>query len=435
MNALPARAWPRWLVLPAVYVVLAAQAPGVDGIPARSPARFLSFRFADSLERPEREAQERPDDLVRALALKQGDIVADVGCGTGFLARRIARAVGPTGKVYCQDIQPEMLDRMKELAAAERVTGIVPILGAPEDPKLPKGEIDWLLLADVYHEFDDPRAMLLRLREALAPRGRIALVEARAEDNSASYVNPAHRMSVRQVLAEWKPAGYRLVELREELPSQHLFILEPGDAPNSGPVIADLSLAAAIQAGAVEVQPRGAGERALTVRIRRNGKGRLIVTTGPGEYFESPTGRTRDMVATRDGAVALFDDEWHDLSLLAAGIGLRKEAPGSADTLELRPERARPLRALMYAMQARGYPFIVSQASLAIALEDLEYDAIEPALHGGPISAPHAAGLAMMAVEGQGGGVASRKIMAARDRLAGWVPDPKLRDALMQLGR
>ena len=173
---------------------------------------------------------ERPDDMIRAIGLKAGDVVADVGCGTGFLARRIARIVGPTGKVYCQDIQPEMLELMKQRAAAEGVSGITAVLGTADDPKLPKGEATWVLLADVYHEFDDWRTMLRQLRTALAPLGKVALVEARAEDNSAGYINPQHRMSVRQVLAEWKASGYRLVELQESLPSHHVFILESTDA-------------------------------------------------------------------------------------------------------------------------------------------------------------------------------------------------------------
>ena len=413
----------------------APQATPGDDIPERRPARFLSFRFADSLERPEREAQERPDDMIRAIGLKPADVVADVGCGTGFLARRIARIVGPTGKVYCQDIQPEMLELMKQRAAAEGVSGITAVLGTADDPKLPKGEATWVLLADVYHEFDDWRTMLRQLRTALAPRGKVALVEARAEDNSAGYINPQHRMSVRQVLAEWKASGYRLVELQESLPSHHVFILESTDAASQSAAVDDMSLAAAMRAGAVEVQSHGAGERSVIARVRRTGTQRLIVTTAPGEYFGSPAGRSRDMVTTRDGWIDLADDAWHDMVLLAAGVGLSKEAPSSAAPLEFQPERTRPLRTLMYAMQAGGLPFIVSQAALAIATDDLSYEEIEPLLQGGPIAPAHAAGLAMMSVERAGGNVASRKIMAARDRVAAAVPDESLRNSLLQLGR
>ena len=406
----------------------------VAEIPDRRPAPLLSFRSADSLERPEREAQEHPDELIRAMALKPGDVVADVGCGTGFLARRIAKIVAPTGKVYCQDIQPEMLDLMKQRAEAEGVTGIVPVLGSTDDPKLPKGGIDWLLLVDAYHEFDNGPEMLRQMRVTLSPRGKVALVEARAEDNSASYVSPTHRMSVRQVLAEWKPAGYRLLDLSESLPSQHLFIFEPDDRPAGAPVAANLALAEAVRVGAAEAQPQGADERSVTIRLRRKSKNRLVVTMAAGEYFASPLGQTRDMVAVRDAAVALFDDEWHDLHVLAAGIPVNKDAPQATNALELRPERARPLRALMYSMQATGMPFIVAQALLAIAVEDRSYEEIEPLLQGGPISAPHAVALAMRSAARAGTDVASKKIMAARERLAAAVPEETLRQWLTALG-
>lgn len=433
MHLRPSRA--RWLVLiPALCAALAAQTTDSAGIPERRPAPVLPLEGADSLERPDRDEQERPDDLLRALALEPGDVVADVGCGTGFLARRAARLVGQGGTVYCQDIQRELLDQMRELAAAEGVSGIVPIVGTPDDPNLPKGEVDWLLLADAYHEFANPGAMLANMRPALAPGGRIALIEARAEDNSAFFVHPAHRMSVRQVLAEWKPAGYRLVDLREDLPAQHLFIFQPADAAGGAPAVTDLPLAAAIRTGAVEAQPRGAGERSVTIRIRRTGTDRLVVTTGPGEYFASPTDRTRDMISTRDGAVALFDDEWHDLVLLAAGTKLERQAPDSSVALQFEPDRAPPLRRLMYAMQAAGYPFIVAQAALAIALDDLPYEKVEPLLQGGPISPQHAAAVAMVAASRAGVDVASRKILAARDALIPRVPDPNLRNSLLLLG-
>src|SRR5262249_21181619 len=163
----------------------------------------------------------------------------------------------------------------------------------------------------------------------------------RAEDNSAAYVNPAHRMSVRQVLAEWKPAGYRLLDLREDLPSQHVFILAANESSGQTPTIADSSLSAAIPSGAVAAKPHGRDERSVVVSLRRTGKDRLVVTTGVGEYFASPQGQTRDMVATRDGSVALFDDEWHELTILAAGVSLDKSAPRATNNLELRPERAR----------------------------------------------------------------------------------------------
>ncbi len=445
--------WPRWTLFALACVVLAltslepsfAQAQRapepatstqtVDETPARRPARPLSFRSADSLERPERVEQEHPDELIRAMALKPGDVVADVGCGTGFLARRIAKIVAPTGKVYCEDIQTEMLDLMKERAGAEGLTGIVPVLGSTDDPKLPRGGIDWILVADAYHEFDDPLAMLREMRAALSPRGKVALVEARAEDNSASYVSPTHRMSVYQVLAEWKASGYRLLDLSEFLPSQHLFIFEPDDRQVGAPVTADLTLAEAVQTGAIEALPQGAGERSVMIKVRRKSKNRLVVTMAAGEYFASPLGQTRDMVTTRDGAVALFDDEWHDLSVLAAGIPISKEAPQIANALALRPEQARPLRALMHSMQAASMPFIVAQASLALAVEDPSYEEIEPLLQGGPISAPHAVALAARAADRAGMNVASKRMMAERAALAAAVPEEALRMWLSELGR
>ena len=182
---------------------------------------------ASWLEREGREEEQRPAEIFRAMGLKDGDVVADVGCGTGWFARRMARVVAPRGTVYAEDIQPEMLELLKQHVAAEGVKGVVPVLGTETDPKLPAGGLDWILMVDVYHEFQKPAPMLEALRRSLKPTGKVALVEYRLEGTTASHIRAEHRMSVEQVLAEWEPAGFRLVRQYDFLPVQHLFVFEP----------------------------------------------------------------------------------------------------------------------------------------------------------------------------------------------------------------
>ena len=203
----------------------ARQKPPFPAAPPREPANVLSWRGgADWLEREGRAELERPEIVIKAMNLRDGDVVADIGAGTGFYSRRLARAVAPTGKVYAEDIQPEMLERLKKIVADEGIPNIIPVLGTETDPNLPKGTMDWILLVDVYHEFQDPQPMLAKIRESLKPNGRVALVEYRAEGDTAAHISPAHRMSVEQVLAEWTPAGFTLEQTIEDLPTQHLFI-------------------------------------------------------------------------------------------------------------------------------------------------------------------------------------------------------------------
>ena len=188
----------------------------------RTPAQV--FTGSDWLERESREAEERPEELLEILGLKPGDRVADVGCGTGYFARRMAARVLPGGVIYAEDIQPRMLERVRTRAAEEGIGNIRTILGTETDPKLPPGGIDLILLVDVYHEFQKPKEMLAHLKKALAPGGRVALVEYRAEGETARHIHRDHRMSVEQVLAEWVPAGFELIERVESLPTQHLFL-------------------------------------------------------------------------------------------------------------------------------------------------------------------------------------------------------------------
>ncbi|HEU4521775.1 MAG TPA: class I SAM-dependent methyltransferase [Thermoanaerobaculia bacterium] len=191
----------------------------------RVPAGVISPSGAAWLERASRPEEERPEIAINAMKLSNGDVVADVGAGTGFYTRRLARAVGPDGVVYASDIQPEMIAILKEKAAEEKLTNIVPVVGTETDPKLPAGKFDWILLVDVYHEFQQPQPMLEKLEQALKPDGRVALVEYR---ETTTQIRREHRMSKDEVLREWLPAGFRLVEIVEEMPLQRLYIFEPG---------------------------------------------------------------------------------------------------------------------------------------------------------------------------------------------------------------
>lgn len=193
----------------------------------RTPAAVMSFHGAKWLERPSRVEEEQPYKVLEYMQLKPGMTVADIGCGSGYYARKIAKEVGPNGTVYGVDIQPEMIEYLIEFCREEEITNVTPILSSDKDPKLPKGEIDWMIMADVYHEFQYPEEMLAKMREALAPGGKVALLEYRAEEfRKASHIKPEHTMTVADVLAEWNPAGFELVDLLEFLPHQHLFIFQ-----------------------------------------------------------------------------------------------------------------------------------------------------------------------------------------------------------------
>lgn len=203
-----------------------AQEPGTS---KREPADVMSYMGWQWLERSSRAEEEWPDEVIKAMHLRGGETIADIGCGSGYYSRRLAKAVGPGGRVYAEDIQPEMIEIMKRLAGQEGLTSIVPVLGGADDPKLPENSLDWILLVDVYHEFQNPGAMLAAMKKCLKPNGRVALLEYRLEGDSAQHIKMEHRMSVKQVLAEWNAAGYELMDLMEFLPSQHYFVFHKRD--------------------------------------------------------------------------------------------------------------------------------------------------------------------------------------------------------------
>ena len=200
------------------------QAPAAHPVTGRRIAGVMGMNGADWLVRPEREAEEQPEKALDALNLKPGMVVADIGAGVGYMSLRMARRVGPSGKVYANDLQPEMLERLRQNAAKAGVTNVVTVLGEAADPKLPANAMDLVLLVDVYHEFSEPQQMLRKIRETLKPDGRLVLLEYRAEDPNVPII-AEHKMTVGQVKAELEAEGFVLQPVIETLPRQHLLIL------------------------------------------------------------------------------------------------------------------------------------------------------------------------------------------------------------------
>jgi ubiquinone/menaquinone biosynthesis C-methylase UbiE len=190
----------------------------------------MSHGGASWLERPERDGTEQPDMLLGALHLAPDDTVADIGAGTGYLSRRIAAHLGKGGHVIATDIQPEMLDELRREAAKAHVTSIETVLATETDTKLADDTVDVALMVDVYHELAHPDVTLRQVRRALHARGRLVLVEYRAED-PAVPIKPEHKMRAVDVIAEVAPLGFRLNEQIEVLPQQHVMVFEKTAQP------------------------------------------------------------------------------------------------------------------------------------------------------------------------------------------------------------
>lgn len=201
----------------------AAHAQAVHPITGRQIAPVMGMSGADWLDREERAKEEHPDQALAALDLKPGMVVGDVGAGTGYYSIRLAKRILPGGIVYADDIQPEMLDRLRVHANAEGVTNIRTILGTESNPMLPEGKLDLVVLIDVYHEFSRPQRMLQGIRFGLKPGGRLVLFEYRKED-PAIPIRPEHKMSLAEVKAEVIPEGFHFEKTIETLPWQHIII-------------------------------------------------------------------------------------------------------------------------------------------------------------------------------------------------------------------
>lgn len=244
----------------------------------REIARTMHYSGAPWLVRESREREEDCAALLGALELREGQRVCDLGCGNGFYTLPLAERVGASGRVLAVDVQPQMLLLLEERARASELDGrIERVLCTEEDPRLPAGELDLVLLVDVYHELSHPEPVLRAVRESLAPGGRMVLVEFRGEDPSVPIL-PLHKMTKLQVLREVLPNGFRLEREFDELPWQHMLFFSRARSDEL--------------AARVRTELARAAHAMSALALRGGHAGIHVLASGArfGESFEQPAG-------------------------------------------------------------------------------------------------------------------------------------------------
>ncbi|MGA8727928.1 MAG: methyltransferase domain-containing protein [Terracidiphilus sp.] len=191
----------------------------------REIAQVMGPGGIEWLDRREREEEEHPAQVLEALDLRPGEIVADLGAGSGYFTFRMAPKVGETGKVLAVEIQEAMLNTLRARASTLKAANVEVVQGTETDPHLPAAGVDLVLLVDVYHELAYPFEVMTRVREALKPGGRVVFVEYRKED-PAVPIKEVHKMSVKQLEKEMNAVGLVRVRTVETLPLQHIVFFE-----------------------------------------------------------------------------------------------------------------------------------------------------------------------------------------------------------------
>lgn len=190
-------------------------------------------RWAAVFDDPARDEWQKPEAVVEALEVGLGDRVADIGAGTGYFTVRLARAVGEEGRVFAVEIESSLIDHLKARAGEAGLSQVVPVLAEPHDPGLPAAGVDVVLICDTWHHIDHRVRYLDRLAAALAPGGRVAVVDFREGDLPVGPPE-GHKLGRDHVVAEFEEAGWHLTDERDILPYQYFLVFAP-PGPTSVP--------------------------------------------------------------------------------------------------------------------------------------------------------------------------------------------------------
>jgi predicted methyltransferase len=193
-------------------------------------------RWAKVFDDPGRDAWQKPAEVIAAMSIRPGMMVADLGAGTGYFTARLSRAVGPEGTVLAIDPEPEMVKHLGQRAHKDGLENVLPVLGMYEDPFLPRGRVDRVLIVDTYHHIDDRLDYFGQMRGHMAPGGRLVVVDFHKRPLPVGPP-PEHKLEREKVVREMEAAGWRLDGEVTTLPYQYVLIFDPAPAaaPSGAP--------------------------------------------------------------------------------------------------------------------------------------------------------------------------------------------------------
>ena len=200
---------------------LHAQAPATPQEMHRlhgDPAAYIAF-----LDDPARDAYQKPDEVMKALELRAGEVVADIGAGSGYFAVRFARAVGDAGRVYAVDISPDMIRHLNRRIRDAGIRNVVTVLSEPDDPLLPDASVDRFVIVDTWHHVEDQRKYLDLLKRMLKPGGQVVHIDFQKRDLP---VGPPVGMKIARedLVKQMEDAGFRLAAEHTFLPYQYFLV-------------------------------------------------------------------------------------------------------------------------------------------------------------------------------------------------------------------
>lgn len=220
----------RRIILVPLVAALLTEAPAAAQGPPQQHGRLFPPANLGLLEAPDREVWQRPEQIMDELRIAEGSVVADLGAGSGWFSIRLANRVGPNGRVYAEDIQPQMYSAIQLRVSREGLRNVIPVLGKASDPRLPAGALDAVLIVDAYHEMEDPVVLLKNVAASLKPAGLLGIVNF-TKDGFGPGPPMEERVEPEQVIRDAKAAGLRLRSQPDILPFQYLLVFQRADAP------------------------------------------------------------------------------------------------------------------------------------------------------------------------------------------------------------